>query len=300
LYFPTADRALFGSQAQGSGLYPTSFLWRLFSNFRIGSGFQQNYPLRLQPDAAMIISRPCLLFIVLSIPFSGGCQSLDTAAIKKLFPVKSFVIPATMIAYGFVSLKTDLLQDIDEQVQEEIWEDHPHRRVHIDNYLQFGPAVAVYALNAVGIQGTHDLIDRSVLFLMSNVFLNIAASGLKEITHQRRPDGSDYLSFPSGHTAEAFASAEFLRLEYKHVSAWYGIGGYLMAAVTGYLRMYNDKHYLGDLFGGAGIGIASTDLSYWLYPKIKRLLVHHAGRKAFLFPFYCNGAGGLALSLYLP
>ena len=248
----------------------------------------------------MIICKPRLLIVVLFIPLFAGCQPLDTAAFRKPFPVRSFVLPATMIAYGFVSLKTDLLQDIDEQTQEEIWDDHPHHRVNIDNYLQFGPAVAVYALNAAGIRGAHNLIDGSALLIVSNIFLNITDFGLKEITHQRRPEGSDYFSFPSGHTAEAFANAEFLRLEYKDVSAWYGIGGYVMAAVTGYLRMYNDKHYLGDLFGGAGIGIASTDLSYWLYPKIKRLFVHHGSPNALIIPFYSNGAAGLALSLRLP
>lgn len=268
--------------------------------FRITSVFQQNCRLALCTDAVMIICKPCLFFIALSVPFLAGCQSLDTAALKKPFPVESFVLPATMIAYGFVSLKSDLLQDINEQTQEEIWDDHPHHRVNIDNYLQFGPAVAVYALNAAGIRSAHNLIDGSALLIVSNIFLNITDFGLKEITHQRRPDGSDYFSFPSGHTAEAFANAEFLRLEYKDLSIWYGVGGYLMAAVTGYLRMYNNKHYLGELIAGAGIGIASTDLSYWLYPEIKRLLIHHGGRNAFIIPFYSNGAAGLALSLHLP
>jgi membrane-associated phospholipid phosphatase len=40
----------------------------------------------------------------------------------------------------------------------------------------------------------------------------------KKLTHQERPDGSNNQSFPSGHTALAFASAEFLRREYWNVS----------------------------------------------------------------------------------
>lgn len=44
-----------------------------------------------------------------------------------------------------------------------------------------------------------------------------------------------------------------------------------MAGTVGYLGMYNNKHYLSDVVAGAGPGIASADLSYWLYPKIRRL-----------------------------
>ena len=44
-----------------------------------------------------------------------------------------------------------------------------------------------------------------------------------------------------------------------------------MAGTVGRLRMYNDKHYFSDVVARAGPGIATADLSYWLYPKIRRL-----------------------------
>ena len=44
-----------------------------------------------------------------------------------------------------------------------------------------------------------------------------------------------------------------------------------MAGAVGRLRMYNDKHYFSDVVARAGPGIATADLSYWLYPKIRRL-----------------------------
>ena len=60
--------------------------------------------------------------------------------------------------------------------------------------------------------------------------MSSAVLGVKKLTHELRPDGSDYYSFPSGHTTEAFASAEFLRQEYKDVSPWYATAGYVAAA----------------------------------------------------------------------
>jgi membrane-associated phospholipid phosphatase len=72
------------------------------------------------------------------------------------------------------------------------------------------------------------------------------------MTRIERPDGSSYNS-SLGHTANAFASAEFLWQEYKDVSIWYGISGYIIASGTGVLRIYNNRHWLTDVAAGAGI-----------------------------------------------
>ncbi|MDO9261124.1 MAG: phosphatase PAP2 family protein [Flavobacteriaceae bacterium] len=74
------------------------------------------------------------------------------------------------------------------------------------------------------------------------------------------------IPFLRGHTAKAFMGAEFLYQEYKEVSPWFGIAGYLVAAGTGTLRIYNDKHWLTDVVAGAGIGILSTKMAYLIKP----------------------------------
>ena len=130
---------------------------------------------------------------------------------------------------------------------------------------------------------------------MSNLFMNSIVTPLKHITHEQRPDGSDYYSFPSGHTAEAFLSAEFMWQEYKDVSPWLGASGYLMAAATGYLRMYNNKHWLNDIIAGAGIGIASTKFAYWLYPKFEHKLFKDKMSNTMIMPVYKNGSFGLSM-----
>lgn len=52
--------------------------------------------------------------------------------------------------------------------------------------------------------------------------------------------------------------------EYGERSVWYSIGAYSLAATTGLMRIFNDKHWLGDVLAGAGIGILSTEIGYWL------------------------------------
>ena len=91
------------------------------------------------------------------------------------------------------------------------------------------------------------------MYLISNTLTGIAVSKLKTQTAILRPDGSSNRSFPSGHTAEAFAAAEFMNQEYKHLSPWYGIAGYTLATATGTLRVLNNSHWLSDVIMGAGL-----------------------------------------------
>lgn len=212
------------------------------------------------------------------------------------FPYRHFILPAFAIVYGVTTLNSDGLKDVNEEIKEEIWTEQPHKLVHADNFLQFAPAAAVYGLNIAGIKGKHNLADRSIMYLMSNAFLNVTVFSVKSITKQQRPDGSDYSSFPSGHTAEAFASAEFLRQEYKDISVWYGVAGYATATATAVLRMYNNKHWLSDVVAGAGIGIASTQLAYWLYPTVKRKFFRNSNTNTMLVPTYQNKQPGILLT----
>lgn len=122
---------------------------------------------------------------------------------------------------------------------------------------------------------------------------------LKSITKVDRPDGSSNNSFPSGHTATAFAGAEFLWQEYKDVSVWYGISGYLVASGTGFFRMYNNRHWLTDVAAGVGIGIASTKLAYLLHPYISKLFYKNENHKSttMLLPFYNGKQGGFGFAM---
>ncbi len=221
--------------------------------------------------------------------------SRQIPASKKPFNIKPYILPGMMIAYGFSAIENDGLKNINAEFKDEVFADHPHSKIHIDNYLQFAPAAMVYGLNVAGVKGKHNFRDRTMLFLMSNVITNASVVTIKKLSHQLRPDGSAYTSFPSGHTAEAFANAEFLRQEYKDVSPWYGVAGYAMAATTGYLRMYNNKHWLSDIVAGAGVGIASTKLAYWLYPKIQHKLFKDKPLNTVVMPSYQNGSFGLGM-----
>jgi hypothetical protein len=221
--------------------------------------------------------------------------NLDNPVNKKTIPVKSLILPGAMITYGFISIGNNNLKNVNKEFQEDIWIDKPHQSKHYDNYLMFAPALSVYGLNMAGIKGKNNLRDRTMIYLLSSIIQNATVFSIKKLSRQLRPDSSGYNSFPSGHTATAFASAEFLYQEYKDVSLWYGVAGYTMAAATGYLRMYNNKHWFSDVIAGAGVGIVSTKLAYWIYPSIKRKLFKNKPMNALIIPYYQKGGGGIAL-----
>lgn len=208
---------------------------------------------------------------------------------------RSLVIPGTMIAYGVTALRSDWFQDWNEALKDELWTKSPHQQVHIDNYLQWTPAASTFALGIIGIKGQHNFTDRVLLFGMAELIQSSVVASIKKISGETRPNGESDQSFPSGHTANAFTGAEFMRLEYKDVSPWYGVYGYLLAATTGFLRMYNNKHWLSDVLAGAGTGILSTDFTYYLYPKIKRLFSSKQNPHTILFPTYKSGGISLVL-----
>lgn len=60
-------------------------------------------------------------------------------------------------------------------------------------------------------------------------------------------------SFPSGHTTSAFSVASVIAYQYRD-TPWIPITAYTLAALTGVSRIYDNRHWLSDVFAGAIIG----------------------------------------------
>ncbi len=207
-----------------------------------------------------------------SISVSGLKSNQKTSskpAFKNYLPAKSFIMPAIFVGYGFTSLGNNSFKQLNKNISYEVKEDMPGFRTTVDDYLKYAPVVSTYALNIAGVKGRHRLVDRTIVFAVSSILTNQIVTSLKHATHQLRPDGSTYNSFPSGHTATAFVGAEFMNQELGWHSKWYSIAGYTMAGATGMLRIANNRHWLSDVVAGAGIGMLTTKFSYWLYSKVE-------------------------------
>jgi len=77
--------------------------------------------------------------------------------------------------------------------------------------------------------------------------------GVKQIGRRSRPEGTGF-SFPSGHTATAFASATVLQ---RHFGWKAGVPAYAVASYVAMSRVQMKRHYLSDVAFGAALGIVA-------------------------------------------
>ena len=183
-------------------------------------------------------------------------------------PYTKFVIPVTLIAYGAI---VNIDGEEDREIQLKIAARN-YKPSNVDDYLQYAPITAAYGLDLIGVKAKHNFRDRFFISTASYMILATTVSFTKSQTHVLRPDGSNYHSFPSGHTANAFAGAHILFKEYNHVSPWISVAGYSTAALTGIMRVRNNKHWVSDVVAGAGVGMLSVELGYLMLPLFHKII----------------------------
>lgn len=96
----------------------------------------------------------------------------------------------------------------------------------------------------------------------------IGKTALKAMVKEERPDHSDNKSFPSGHTAMAFAAARSIDKEFRKESIWIPIAGYAAATAVGIERVANDRHHWYDVVAGAAVGYGAAELTWYLSDKL--------------------------------
>jgi membrane-associated phospholipid phosphatase len=95
---------------------------------------------------------------------------------------------------------------------------------------------------------------RSVTYDMGQALVvNAAWTGVfKYGLHRTRPDASDNLSFPSGHTSSAFSLATVAE---RHYGWKVGVPAYVLASGIGLSRIESNRHHLSDVLAGATLGV---------------------------------------------
>jgi membrane-associated phospholipid phosphatase len=203
--------------------------------------------------------------------------------------LKNFALPIGLIGAGtYITLDNGFINRY--KIRDERNKHFANFHTSMDNYLLYTPILAVYGLNALGIKGKNDFTNRSLLLVKSELIMYVLTFSTKGLAEVTRPDNSDNKSFPSGHTAQAFAAATFMAKEYGDKSVWYSVGAYSVATTVGVLRILNNRHWISDVLTGAGIGILSTNIAYMTH----RYRWKNKNAIAFM-PTYSKGAPGLYL-----
>ncbi|MDM9631478.1 phosphatase PAP2 family protein [Robiginitalea aurantiaca] len=154
------------------------------------------------------------------------------------------------------------------KVRDEINRYLPNYENTIDDYTQYIPYAATYALDAFGVKSRHKLLRKTTTMATALALNGIVVHTMKGLIDEERPDGTANNSFPSGHTTTAFMGAHIFHKEYRHLSPYYSVGAYSLATFTGMFRQLNNRHWISDVMMGAGLGISLTELAYFINGEI--------------------------------
>ena len=223
----------------------------------------------------------------------GGVPSAVKKPFYKSKLFKAAIVPAVLIGYGAYTFNGGGFYT-NQEANRDIHRLFPTYRTKVDNYLIFAPYLELAAVEFAGVESRNDRINTGLLILKGEIIMLGSTFIVKALSHEERPDGSDNLSFPSGHTAQAFLAASIVHAEFRDKSQWYGVGAYTIATSVAALRMINTKHWQSDVVAGAGFGILSAHLAYLTHRN--RWGRKSIGRDIGFAPTFFGSTPGLSLT----
>ena len=212
-----------------------------------------------------------VLILILSFGTLLRAQEADSLAVcgDEEFRVTQLIAPAVLIGGGFAATYSSWFQNNVNIPVRDYVTGQDFTTTKVDFALCAVPGAAYLGLDWIGVDAKHSGKERIAALVTAIAVQQAAVQALKYTTSVMRPDGSTANSFPSSHTSTAFMGAELVRIEY---GPWWGLGAYTLATGVALMRIYNNRHWVSDLIGGAGIGIISAQAAYWLLPLERRLL----------------------------
>ena len=206
----------------------------------------------------------------------------------------------TSLTWGLL-LGTAVFSLLDTSVQHQLQKNQSDQGSDIaDAIATMGSAAATLGVGGVlwgiGRWGDDPVLQETGLLALEAIVLSQVGAGVsKAIIGRHRPSSADNShtfspftldddnhSFPSSHTAGAFALASVLSQRSQKTYA--PLGYYALASLVGVARLYQDEHWLSDIIAGALIGELSARLvlNWNQNQKISVSLIPHPSKGAFL------------------
>ncbi len=234
------------------------------------------------------MKKASLIIILYFLISKTNGQQLDSIANHKKWNYKSFILPTVLTGSGVLLLNSEMNNDIQKDLNS-FFGSNFHTKA--DNATVFMPLLQIYTGKLFGFDAQHTTKHRTVDVVTANTLSYAVVTILKNSVKATRPDDSDRLSFPSGHTAIAFTNAILLFQEYKEANFWYASSGFVFATATGILRIANNKHFSSDVLTGAGIGLASGFLVSYYNPLQQIYFGKKNKSTAVIYPQLSNQIG---------
>lgn len=181
----------------------------------------------------------------------------------------ALIVPGTFLIYAELKPFIGGIRKLDDTIYENIKANHPGFHTNAEGYLMWTPSASIYFLDAFKVKTKHNFKEHLILDAASIIITGGIGYAMRLVSRHIDTYKTYDTKFPSGHTANAFSGAELLHQELKDKNKLISYSGYVVATAVGILRIYNKDHLLTEVLAGAGLGILSTKLTYWIFDKVE-------------------------------
>ena len=211
------------------------------------------------------------------------------------FRAEQLVAPIALVGIGALGVGENApLRGINLSIRDGLYNASKGVKLRFDDYVQYVPVAFYLTLDFMGLKAKHSFGERLAVGVVTYISVTALSQSIKYIVREPRPDTGTRNSFPSGHTMTAFAGAELVRSEY----GWgVGMGAYALATTVGFMRMYNGRHWFNDVLAGAGFGILSARIGYWMLPLSRHIFkIPRKGQAMVANPIYHSQTKAIGVS----
>lgn len=211
------------------------------------------------------------------------------------FRAEQLVAPVALVGIGALGVgENSPMRGMNLAIKDGLYQASKGVKLHFDDYVQYVPVAFYLTLDFMGLEAKHSFGERLAVGVVTYISVTALSQSIKYIVREPRPDTGTRNSFPSGHTMTAFAGAELVRSEY----GWgVGMGAYALAATVGFMRMYNGRHWFNDVLAGAGFGILSARIGYWMLPLSRHIFkMPRKGQALIATPTYHANTKAIGMS----
>ena len=182
--------------------------------------------------------------------------------------------------FVFIGHKHSFAQNLDVDILKSINPRYPtsHYWRGTSNSAYYVAGAATVGTLIYGLASDNTEIKRNAVESFITIGASVLVTHLGKITVNRTRPADRYpdeifvntpthnMSFPSGHSSLAFATATTLSMQYNK---WYvTVPAYVWASSVGYSRMYLGKHYPTDVLAGAAVGIGTAYAARWFNKQL--------------------------------
>ena len=229
-----------------------------------------------------------------SVANAGGWWEANQTYSTRFRP-KQLIAPAALITVGALGVgESAPLSGVSVAVNDKFRAWSGGKQYHFDDYIQYLPVALYLTFDFMGVRAKHTFGERVAVATVTYLSVVAFSQSVKYTVREPRPVSGTRNSFPSGHTTTAFAGAELVRSEYGWGA---GLAAYVLATTVGVMRMYNGRHWLNDVVAGAGFGILSARIGYWMLPLSRHIFkMPRNGQALVATPLYDTNTRAMGIS----